>query len=317
MLKAGTSLGVPEYSLDVRRSSESTKATTSTNMSRPADQRASQVCSTCRIRKKRCDKRLSGCGYCAKRRLACHYSMPLATRSSVNAVQGSAAWPTREPHTAIDRAPALRIDASAVAGPPQRTSLYDFLCSGKEMAVSEVLYNQVSCLIERAGLSLDEIRDRFFAGFHRWLPIISPQHICPATDVIQAPGPRPDLSVLLLAICLIISRPPSNILQPSTLCLRTLYMTVRFSFAQAQAVICASTPLIQAGILIAAYEYASQRPELAFVTIGACARMSGIIGIDRDEVPRNGGRAHADSTPKVLEDRNVWWGVIIMERYVP
>jgi hypothetical protein len=286
-------------------------------MSRPADQHASQVCSTCRIRKKRCDKQLSGCGYCAKRRLACHYSIPLAPRSSVNAVHGSAAWRTRVLETVIDRAAASGINASEVALSPQRTSLYDFLCLGKEMALSELLYNQVCCLIERTGLSLYEIRDRFFTGFHRWLPIISPQIFCPAINDIQAPGPRPDLSVLLLAICLVISHPPSNSLQPSALCLRTLYMTLRFAFAQAQAVICASTPLIQAGVLIAAFEYASQRPDMAFITIGACARMSEITDIDRDKVPRNSGREDADSTPRILEDRNVWWGVIIMERYVP
>lgn len=282
----------------------------------PELQHASQVCSTCRARKKRCDKQLSGCGYCTKRRLACHYDISLPIRTTGNALQDPAAWRRQVPATATDRVAAPSINAFEIALSPQTTSLYYCLRSGKGMALSEVLFNQVSCLIESVGLSPPEISDRFFAGFHRWLPIISPQHFCAAITDFHAPGPKADISVLLLAMCLIILRPPSSALQRSAVCLKSLYMTVRFSFTQVQAVICASTPLIQAGILIAAYEYACQQLDMAFISIGACARMSGITGIDRDKTQWNNGQPNAESILGILEERNVWWGVIIMERWV-
>ena len=278
------------------------------------NQRASQVCSTCKARKKRCDKKLPKCGYCAERGLDCHFDKSLPSQSTNAAVHDSATWHWRMAQSATNRVATSSANVFNTVSPPLRTSLYDFLDIGKGVALSDVVYSEFSTIVEIANLSLHDISDRFFDGFHHWLPIISPQCFCKATTEIHDRSPKADFSVLLLAMCLIILRPPSSAIQYSPTCLRSLYVTVKLSFAQVQAVICASTHLIQAGILIAAYEFASRRPETAYVSIGMCARMSGIVGIDRVEAQWDKGQLEAELTLQVLEKRNVWWGVIIMER---
>ena len=42
---------------------------------------APHVCSTCKLRKKGCDKQLPSCGYCTKRKLGCRYDDPYPDRS--------------------------------------------------------------------------------------------------------------------------------------------------------------------------------------------------------------------------------------------
>ena len=284
-------------------------------MSAPQQQRAWHVCSTCRGRKKGCDKNLPTCGYCAERGLDCQYGVLLPSRQSIDAaVADSATWRGPLPEIATNQVATSSANAFNTASPSWMTSLYDFLRVGKEVVLSDVLYNEVSRIIEIAGLSIHDISDRFFDGFHRWLPVISPQHFCEAITGFHDHAPKADFSVLLLAMCLIVLRPPSNMLQQSTTCLKSLYMTVRSSFAQVQAVMCASRHLIQAEVLIAAYEYACRQPETAYVSIGTCARMSGIVGIDRGEERWDKGTQDAESTLQVLEERNLWWGIIVMER---
>ena len=283
-------------------------------MDPPENQRALQVCSICKTRKKRCDKKLPNCGYCAGRGLDCRFDKSFPSQSTDAAVYDPATWRWRLAQIAANRGATSSADASNIASPPRRTSLYDFLQLGKEMALSDVVYIEVSRITEIASLSLYDVSDRFFDGFHRWLPVICQQNFLQATTEIRDRAPKADFSVLLLAMCLIILRPPSNMIQPSDTCLKSLYVTVKSFFAQVQAVMCASTHLIQAGILIAAYEFASRRPETAYISIGICARMSGIVGIDRVEAQRDKGQPEADLTLQVLEKRNVWWGVIVMER---
>ena len=281
-------------------------------MSMSENQRASQVCNTCKARKKRCDKYLPDCGYCTKRGLDCRYTkLPLFRSTDAAAGRDSTTWQWRMTGIATDRdvASGFKSDVS-----PLMASLYDFLRTDERVALSELLYYQVSRVIQLANLSLRDVTDRFFEGFHRWLPVISPQNFCKTIIDLHEGAPNPDFSILLLAMCLIILRPLPSTLPKSTICLKSLYVTVRLSFAQVQAVICASTTLVQAGILIAAYDYACGRPELAYISIGTCARMSGVAGFDRGEARSKEVQLDAESTLRVLEERNVWWGIIFIER---
>lgn len=283
-------------------------------MKSSGSQSASQVCTTCKTRKKRCDKTLPSCGYCAQRSLRCHYQKTLPIRRADAVVRDPATRQWHLPAVAADRAASSSGDTQRADYLPPTISLYEYLRTGVGTALGNVLYNEVSRVIESAGLLLHEIGDRFLDGFHRWLPVICPQNFRKTIADSHGRAYKADFSVLLLAMCLIVVRPQSSRQQQSSTCLKTLYMTVKFYFAQAQAVLCASTPLIQAGILIAAYEYACQRPDTAYVSIGTCARMSAILGINRGKAHWDRGPPDARSTLEILEERNMWWGVIVLER---
>ncbi|PYI35400.1 hypothetical protein BP00DRAFT_478989 [Aspergillus indologenus CBS 114.80] len=233
--------------------------------------KAASVCATCKARKKRCDKSLPCCGYCAHRGLVCRY-------------QNTS--PNLPPHT-----PDTPTSASRLCTETQR-------------------------LLETTGLYLDEISVRYFQGIHAFVPIISRPRFH-ARLLSFGADPQPAFALLLLCMGLLTkSADPLGQLSPQrphhTAEKMTLYVATKSLMAQAHALLPLTTHLIQAGVLLAVYEYALGYPERAFVTIGTYARMAYAAGIR--------------STPCVCtsttrtdwlaeqEENNTWWGIRICER---
>lgn len=243
-----------------------------------------RVCSTCKARKKGCDKNLPTCGYCAKRGLVCRYSEP----------------PAIEGHL-----------PSATSAADFSTSILGLsLAADAETTLDQVVHTEVRQVLHRSGMSLDAITKRYFEGVHNWLPVVSPAHLHEAITNVQPGIPHADSSVLILTVCLVTIN-PSVCDSRRPIFLESLYVTAKTLFAQVQAVICASVHLVQAGLLITAYEYASGRPEAAYITIGTCARIGCSLGLGKKPSIVEGDiqSLHA------VELWNVWWGIVILERY--
>lgn len=144
------------------------------------------------------------------------------------------------------------------------------------------------------------------------IPIISPK-LFHETYLVSQHSQPPEFFLLALTICLITLRPsnsPTNRIGPEE-----VYTSVKVLFKQLPMVTCASSTLIQAGILLAAYEHASGRSELASVSIYDAIRMAQNIGferifrIDADTV------LHDDNSRlRILEQQNIWWALVILER---
>jgi hypothetical protein len=73
-----------------------------------------------------------------------------------------------------------------------------------------------------------------------------------------------------------------------------------------------SVPLIQASLLLAMYEYASGRADAALAMAAACSRMAYAAGIHTSR------RDNVDATSRleVQEAWNLWWGIVVCERYI-
>ena len=97
--------------------------------------------------------------------------------------------------------------------------------------------------------------------------------------------------------------------------LQTMYLTTKMLFAHAQAYISTSTSLIQASLLIATYEYGHGLIEAAYISIGTCARMGYAAGFHKGQFGRSSLRCQSWPTLKDEEEHNLWWGIIICERY--
>lgn len=83
-------------------------------------------------------------------------------------------------------------------------------------------------------------------------------------------------------------------------------------FTQVQASIPFSTALAQASILIAIFEYATGRSEVASQLIRTCTKMEIRLDSHRPySSPLQYSRANLES----LERRNILWGAIACERY--
>lgn len=188
------------------------------------------------------------------------------------------------------------------------------------------MYLEVHSIIRATGQFVDDISARYFQGFQRHLPVISRIRFSNNLVTLGA-APSADFSTLLLTICLITHAPALGYQRGPGAAQsdeqQSLYLTARSLFAQVQVAYQTSVPLIQAGLLLAVYEYAHARPEDAFVTIAGCARLAYAARIHaRDSHQTQITQTAAQNADKDLllqaeEAANTWWGIVICERYVP
>ena len=170
---------------------------------------------------------------------------------------------------------------------------------------------QVHRIIHATGRFVSDVTEQFFRGIFHFVPIFSRNRIQEIIAGIPVITPAADLSVLLLAMCLItyhpqiLEKPLPGIDQES------LYIATKSIFGQVQTVSSMqgqpSVPLIQAGILIAIYDYARGMADSAYLSISICARMGYAAGIHEQRQP---GRAALSK-----EEGNTWWAILIWERY--
>ncbi|KAL9623437.1 MAG: hypothetical protein Q9160_002330 [Pyrenula sp. 1 TL-2023] len=214
--------------------------------------------------------------------------------------------------------------------PYDRTASFQALPSNitaEPLASSEAnLYLQIHGLIRQTGQFVDDVSVRYFQGIHCYLPIISRARF--HNSLITLGGTPPaGFSVLLLAICLASSspelerrvKPRADINRQDR---RSLYLAARSLFAQVQASLQPSVHLIQAGLLLAIYEYVTGHPDEAFASIAACARMAYATRIHLCSSPSppwlwtSMVSADADTDLKLQahEAATTWWGIIIYER---
>lgn len=268
--------------------------------------RSARVCTTCKARKKACDKSLPNCGYCTKRGLRCTYVNVPYIDYRQNVVRATTAQKENH-HQALSAE--SRIYRQSFSTPPSSSLLPELTTLGEflELQCNRILYSTAVCP--------EKICDLFFLGVHRWLPVICPRRFNATLSKYRGLPLPGDVSLLLLTMWLITShsrRTCSGRHQPSDVFSRT----TRILLTHMQAQICASACLVQAGLLLSACEYALGHAKSAYITIGFCTGMACILGLDRkcqmDEADVNkGSRSLSD-----LEQCNVWWGIVALERYV-
>jgi hypothetical protein len=91
-----------------------------------------------------------------------------------------------------------------------------------------------------------------------------------------------------------------------------IYISAKMLFAQVQASVPPSLPLVQAGLLISTYERGHNLFEAAYISIGICARMAFAIGLQRRRITVEEFNNEAWSQRE--EERNLWWGIAICDR---
>lgn len=185
------------------------------------------------------------------------------------------------------------------------------------------LYLEVHRLIRATGKFVDDISARYFHGLHRYLPIVSRTRFH-SRLLTARETPSAGFSVLLLTICLVASSPEpqpypveegaAKSLAPAEVDRRSLYLTTRSLFAQVQALFPPSIHLVQAGILLALYEYACGDADKAFTSVASCARMAYTTGIAATSMSATLKNSDADVQLQEAEEGNTWWGLVICER---
>ncbi|CAG9981107.1 unnamed protein product [Clonostachys byssicola] len=260
-----------------------------------ADKRQILVCINCRSRKKKCDKSLPSCGYCIQKRLKCAYSRNTPPRQD-------------EPFSTPER------NEGTVSQQANLPLVLDMILSGpKSLEIS--VHAEVNRLIRSTGQFVDDITARYFKDVHLFIPVIARSRFHNGLINLGAP-PSADLSILLLCMCLITPDPerrsPSSSSKTSQ---HVMYLSTRSIFAQLQAMMSPSLSFIQAGLLLAIYEYVHGQTDRGLATISNSARMAYAARIHTLNVNlRHEERASNSLQPEEREALNTWWALIIWER---
>jgi hypothetical protein len=160
--------------------------------------------------------------------------------------------------------------------------------------------------------NIDEIHltaSTYFKKIHTWIPFISKKRFYDSY-LRSSFQTQADIVLLLLALKLIMTPP---LPRPRTV-RTTLYQTVKQFYLYVESSSAFSTPVLQAGIVIALYEILHAIYPAAFLSIGACARYAYALGIN---VRKSLNTRRILTLVEVEERRRVWWAIVILDRCVP
>ncbi|KIW38795.1 uncharacterized protein PV06_08634 [Exophiala oligosperma] len=174
--------------------------------------------------------------------------------------------------------------------------------SSQPVTLAESLHSQVTNIIQSLDLSSVDIGARYFRGFHSSFPIIAPQRF---HEIIREPvTPAADASVLLLSLALLTVEPFCD----------DLYMTAQLLFTSVQATTDASIALLQAAVVIAAYEYARGWVDAASISVVKCVRMGYCLGINKHDF--EDGQMTSERVSTSQQSWNLWWCVAMLDSII-
>ena len=152
---------------------------------------------------------------------------------------------------------------------------------------------------------------KYFASVHLWIPILSKRRFYERLPAVWSQNGH-DFIMLICSMHLITHIPLSSELEHTA---SSLYNLVRRLFALVDSMGIVSVELVQSKLLIALFEMAHGLQSAAYMSIGACARMGVLLGINK----LTGQRALESENNWVQreEESRTWWAIIITDRFVP
>lgn len=175
------------------------------------------------------------------------------------------------------------------------------------LSLSEVAAFRIRILVDYISPKGAEDYSNYFANFHKSLPIINEEDFYWR---LRNSSPSQSLSGLMLAMSLVAqlsSRATDAISRAND-----IYHTLKGVYTYCQSIGTPSIELLQAGILVASYEHCQALHQEAWLTIGACARLSQILrqqqlGSERCSMPD-------EQFPDYKSP--LWWAIVVLERFV-
>jgi hypothetical protein len=174
-----------------------------------------------------------------------------------------------------------------------------------------IFVTQASTIITTQGDDIRAIAAKYFSTVHCWLPIVNKKAFYRRIITLQT-APSAELAMLLLCIYLAIQLPDPKNSQISTH--GGLYNMVKYFYSFLQADRSPSLVLIQCGILISIYEHGQDMSQAAYLSIGTCATMGHALQLHKIREPES--PKEVDIAASQEEATRVWWGVIVLDRYI-
>ena len=235
-----------------------------------------------------------------RRNLACEYWRPEQNRNSTSVSNQSWYGPPLDG----DQTDAQSIDF------PTLLFLDPGILQHGQVEISRTATSAPAYILDLLG-DKDEIRaaaSKFFEHIHRWMPFISRKRFYDL-HLRSSFQTRPDVVLLLLSLKLITTLPPTDPRNPRT----SLYHTLKHFYIEVEGSSTFSILVLQAGVLLALYEFGHAIYPAAFLSIGTCTRYAHALGIS---VSRTLHTRRVLTLVEVEERRRVWWTIVILDRFV-
>ncbi|KAH8816981.1 hypothetical protein F5884DRAFT_853411 [Xylogone sp. PMI_703] len=282
--------------------------------------KATQACMSCKSRKQKCDKHLPSCSRCLMLHYTCQYGVDPGTLTAllVSRISGAQGGSSRDLlRSTHDPAPfildlPLDLQLSLIFSVTMigRSNLTSTPCRDRqnESGAREFL-KHICKIFSTVGVTVPEVVTTYFTTVHQWLPMISRIRFYRSLNQLQSQSPA-DLSLLILCMYLITRLPAPQIRTHDMQ--NSLYLTTKRLFLLFQSWPIPSLRLIQAGVLVSAYEIGHDMIDAAFLTIGMCIRMGQVLGIDN--YPENAANSVDDAFCAKKEEVCTWWATILVDR---
>ncbi|KAI6757060.1 hypothetical protein HG530_011658 [Fusarium avenaceum] len=279
-------------------------------------------CFSCRRSKRRCDKTLPACQLCSRRGLECSYP---SRRGQTEASAPDSSHGTRSTTalvrtgSALDNGQTELHSGRTIDIPPSfaRTAAIKF--------IDPNLFRDAWLEVPRLNLVIpddvtfqlgdsQQVRDttsKFFRLTRSWMPIVNRKRHVAAVLNPLTPCRRP---AALLALCMKLCCLP--VLDNNGAERTSLYRLAKRFYSDVESTEDLSVQVLQAAICIAIFEIGDAIYPAAYLTVGVCARYGIAMGLDHVNKERESGDNRAASWMEVEEARRVWWGILVLDRFL-
>lgn len=292
------------------------------------------ACDPCRKGKRRCDRTLPRCALCARKGAQCVYLSRRKSRQIRS--EGRSATPNT---LSSSSANVSRLDSQYDHRIPQSTPIVTPVTpvtptTSNETATATAIYFIAPQIFRQAQLELPRIHPSipadispfekdpsrirniaytFFDSIHWWMPLISKKGFF-AHLLNPLAQRRSELSLLIICMQLYCARD----LNPGTgaLDVTVLYHNAKRLHFEMEAAGVLSLRVLQAGILIALYEFGQAIYPAAYLTVGACARYGTAIGVNNLREESQSDYGSPRSMSEVDERRRAWWTILFLDRFI-
>lgn len=209
------------------------------------------------------------------------------------------------------------LDLDTAAPPPQAgcSSISSTVGNGGLRNTSLRTYAEVPDIFREIGLTPYEVTAAYFDGFHTWLPIFDPLIFAEGSSVRE--GSDCDEHALAILTMSLIAIPESKLVRVlPNLGLQKRYVQAKMLFTQTQLLVPRSMLLIQAGLVICAFEYVSRNIDAAYGTVSACLSMARLMWLDRVQQGSGENDSGKHSTVHNKQHRDVWSCLVALYKYV-